>query len=94
MKTEIEKTKKGFSVRLDDQIKKDIERVARQSGLKDADIIRMCVVNALPKVEKAFAQLKKDCESEANQLKAKEGRYPELDSAAALMNEPKKRKAS
>jgi hypothetical protein len=45
------------TIRLDEQMKKDVDRVAEMGGVAPADVIRMCVKHGLPIVEHGFAQM-------------------------------------
>lgn len=48
---------KNTTVRLDDDMRKDVERVAGMGGVTPADVIRMCVKHGLPIVEHGFTQM-------------------------------------
>ena len=48
---------KPTTVRVDEQMRKELERVAALGGVTPADVIRMCVKHGLPIVEHGFQQM-------------------------------------
>jgi predicted transcriptional regulator len=48
---------KPSSIRIDDEMRKEIERIATLGHVTPADVIRMCVKAGLPTVERAYEQM-------------------------------------
>ncbi len=48
---------KNTTVRLDDEMRKEVDRVAKLGGVTPADVIRMCVKHGLGIVEHGFKQM-------------------------------------
>lgn len=48
---------KNTTVRLDPEIRKEVDRVAKIYGITASDVVRMCVKYGLPLVEQGFQQM-------------------------------------
>ena len=48
---------KNTTIRLDEDMRKEVERVAKLGGVTPADVIRMCVKHGLAIVEHGFQQM-------------------------------------
>jgi hypothetical protein len=47
--------KNNFSVRLEPELRRQVEEVAKLGGVNPADVIRVCIVGGIPIVKKGYA---------------------------------------